>query len=91
MRENKIILLISAVLLMTSLIAYALERPPGGLSFENFDTNGNGIISLKEFVEKVPDSRRSPREIFSSLDTNEDNTISQEEFDARRTRKGHRR
>lgn len=91
MCKRKTLILFCTGLLMTSLTTYASERPRGGISFESLDADGDSQISLQEFVENVPFKRRSPEEIFGRLDTNEDGTISPQEFDARPTGKGRRR
>lgn len=61
------------------------------MSFENLDANGDSTIALEEFVANAPAGRRSPEEVFRTLDTNKDGAISQDEFDARRTGRGRRR
>jgi hypothetical protein len=47
----------------------------GTPSFQSIDSNGDGKISLKEFKAQGGDDQ-----VFAQLDTNQDKSLSQEEF-----------
>jgi hypothetical protein len=57
------------------------------VSFDNLDSNGDGEISLDEFVAKAPSGRRNPEDMFNQLDADGDGSVSQQELDAMRERR----
>ncbi|MEN8179561.1 MAG: RNA polymerase subunit sigma-70 [Pseudomonadota bacterium] len=89
MTKRKTLALVGATLLIHGLTACASQRfdggmRGGGLAFVDIDIDGDGGISLPEFVKKAPSRITDPEGIFKRLDTDGDSFVSEEEFAARR-------
>lgn len=73
-------------LLGTLAAATALAEPAmqdAGASFKTHDANGDGTVSLEEFVAEGGDEKA-----FRAADANRDNRLSSEEFAKARTAQG---
>lgn len=65
----------SASVLAQSMPGTSFSPAPGAPSFQSFDGNGDGEISLEEFKAQGGDDV-----LFTKLDTDQDKGLSQEEF-----------
>lgn len=76
---NRNLLNLTVITLLGSLAtATALAESPtqdAAASFKAFDTNGDGMVSLEEFV-----AQRGNENAFRAADANGDNNLSREEF-----------
>ena len=77
-RKNVIV----AVILFLGVTAqsYAQEKGPGAPpAFSSVDLDGNGEVNFEEFSQqKLPGG--DPKEVFDSIDSNDDEIITEQEF-----------
>lgn len=93
MIKRKTLVLIGVILMIHGLTACASPKSGGGmrgggLTFGDIDIDGDGGISLQEFVEKAPSRLSDPEGIFKRLDRDGNGAVSEEEFAAKRIGSG---
>jgi len=67
---------------------FAADDEKADKAFKKLDANGDGKLSVEEFVGKrTGDKAEKAKKLFAKLDKNSDNFVSLEEFKARKKKK----
>ena len=82
--KNRFLIAATAVLLSLPLASHAADETPKKGPFMAADTDGDGKVSLAEYVASVKGKMDEPaaKAKFAELDTDKDGSLSRQEFNA---------